>query len=109
MSKKKASTARREARSAPPLGSARCEGWRRTGIFQMGGTGRWEQCKADAIVNLKFKDTQEGGKGKVKILPACKECWSETLGAGIAIIEACPIATNDKLTEAAVSGSQQHK
>lgn len=66
----------------------RCEGWRRTGIFQMGGTGRWEQCKADAVVMLKFKDIQEGGSGKLKTLPACKECWAECLGSGVTILEA---------------------
>ena len=60
----------------------------------MGGTGRWEQCKSGAIVMLKFKDTQEGGKGKVKTLPACKACWAETLRGGITIIEARPIVPN---------------
>jgi len=54
----------------------------------MGGTGLWERCKADAVVMLKFKDTQVGGKGKLKTLPACKECWAETLGTGVTILEA---------------------
>jgi hypothetical protein len=71
----------------------RCEGWRRTGIFQMGGTGRWEQCRADAVAMLKFKDTQDGGGGKVKKLPACKECWAEVLGNGITILEVNALMT----------------
>lgn len=66
----------------------RCEGWHRTGIFQMGGTGRWEQCKNPGIVTLKFKDPDSG---KVKTLPACKGCWSEALDKGIQILEAKPI------------------
>ncbi len=61
----------------------RCEGWRRTGIFQMGGTGRWEQCKADAIVKLKFKNNF----GKIQILPACQECWHECKETGVRIIK----------------------
>ena len=64
----------------------RCEGWRRTGIFQMGGTGKWEQCRSDAIAMLKFKDNQEDGNGKVKILPACKKCWEDCLQSGIEIL-----------------------
>jgi hypothetical protein len=64
----------------------------------MGGTGRWEQCKADAVVKLRFKDTQEGGKGEVKTLPACKECWAEVLGSGITIIEARAIAPNARIS-----------
>lgn len=74
-------------------GSVRCEGWRRTSIFQMGGTGRWEQCKAQGIVRLKFKDADSG---KVKTLPACKECWAECLTSGITIIEARPIVDSDQ-------------
>jgi len=95
-SKKKIERKERVGSSRAAHGSARCEGWRRTGIFQMGGTGQWEQCKADAIVMLKFKDTQEGGKGKVKTLPACKACWVEVMGSGITIIEARQIAPNDQ-------------
>lgn len=66
----------------------RCEGWRRTGIFHMGGTGRWEQCKNPGIVTLKFKDTDSG---KIKTLPACKECWVECISSGVEIIKACSI------------------
>lgn len=69
--------------------SIQCEGWRRTGILQMGGTGRWEQCKSDGIVTLKFKDQDSG---KIKTLPACKECWAECLGNGIVVIESKPIS-----------------
>lgn len=67
---------------------ARCEGWRRTGIFQMGGTGRWEQCNNAGIVMLKFKDADSR---KIKTLPACEGCWAEALARGIRIIEARPL------------------
>lgn len=66
----------------------RCEGWSRTGIFQMGGTGRWEQCKAQGIVRIKFKDSDTG---KVKTLPACEKCWEKCIGNGVKIIAVRPI------------------
>jgi hypothetical protein len=56
--------------------AVRCEGWRRTGIFQMGGTGCWEQCKNDAEFNVTV--TQER---KTKTFPACKVCLKETNAA----------------------------
>lgn len=66
----------------------RCEGWRRTGgVFTLGPV-TWKQCENSGIVTLKFKDAESG---KVKTLPACKECWGECLSAGIKIIETRPI------------------
>lgn len=62
--------------------SARCEGWHRTGIFQLGGTGHWEQCKKSATVVLTLKQD-----GKVKTLPACQTCWDECVKNRIKIIK----------------------
>jgi len=36
---------------------------------------------------IKFRDDQEGGGGKVKTLPACKECCAELMANGIIIVE----------------------
>lgn len=67
-------------------GSVRCEGWRRRGGAFTLGPVTWKQCEAQGIVTLKFKDD----RGKVKTLPACKECWAECLATGVTIIEARP-------------------
>lgn len=65
-----------------------CDGWRRTGIFQMGGTGRWEQCKNPATVRLTVRQ-----EGKTKTFPACKVCWEEaTATKGIEILKAKPLS-----------------
>lgn len=64
----------------------RCEGWRRYGGAFTFGPVKWEQCKNEGIVFIKFKDD-----GKIKTLPACKECWNECLSNGIEIIEVRPI------------------
>jgi hypothetical protein len=74
-----------------PTGSARCEGWRRHGGAFTLGPVTWKQCEAQGIVTLKFKDPESG---KVRTLPACKECWAECLATGVTIIEARPIAPN---------------
>jgi hypothetical protein len=66
----------------------RCEGWRRYGGAFTLGPVHWEQCEAQGIVRLKFKDADTG---KVRTLPACKECWAECLATGVTIIEAKPI------------------
>lgn len=67
--------------------SVRCEGWSRTGGAFTLGPVKWEQCKSDAIVNLKFKQ----GNEPVKTLPACKACWEECFKNGIEIITSTPI------------------
>jgi len=30
----------------------RCQRWSKTGGWQMGGTGRWEQCPNDAVLRI---------------------------------------------------------
>jgi hypothetical protein len=71
-------------KASTALRRVRCEGWRRHGGAFTLGPVTWEQCKNDGIVTLKFKDADTG---KVKTLPACKECWAECLENGIKIIE----------------------
>ncbi len=66
--------------------ATRCEGFRRYGGAFTLGPVHWEQCKANGIVTLKFKDGS-----KVKTLPACQECWNDCLENEIEIIEARPI------------------
>lgn len=78
-------------RFAGAHGSARCEGWRRHGGAFTLGPVTWTQCKNQGIVTLKFQDADSG---KVKTLPACRECWTECLATGVKIIEARPIAPN---------------
>lgn len=67
----------------------RCEGWRRTGIFQTGGgTGRWEQCTNDATVMMKSR--ADGGKATT--LPACDTCVEEARTyKGIEVLSVLPI------------------
>jgi hypothetical protein len=78
-----------EQRYNPPINrKPRCEGWHRTGIFQMGGTGRWEQCESSGIVMLRHKSTETG---KMVTLPACQGCWDECIAGGITIKEAIPL------------------
>jgi hypothetical protein len=52
-----------------------CEGWTRTGIFQMGGTGRWEQCRAKAVYKITFTRAGE----RTKTLPACENCFKKVV------------------------------
>jgi hypothetical protein len=65
----------------------RCEGWRRYGGCFTIGPVKWEQCKNEAIVMLEVE--QE----KVETLPACLDCWNESLKKGIKIISVTPIKT----------------
>lgn len=64
-----------------------CKGWRRTGAFQLGGTGRWEQCKNLATMRLTF--IQEG---KRSTMLACEKCKKEAEGnAAIKVKGAKPL------------------
>lgn len=38
----------------------RCDRWSKTGGFQMGGTGRWEQCPNDATKRVHIKPKHLG-------------------------------------------------
>lgn len=68
--------------------AVRCEGWRRTGIFQLGGTGRWEQCKNMAEFRLTVTQEEE----KTKTFPACSVCRKESeVYPGITIKKVVPI------------------
>lgn len=64
----------------------RCEGQRRFGGAFTLGPVEWEQCKKEGIVMMTFMDD-----GETKTLPACKECWSESIENGIDIIAVVPI------------------
>jgi hypothetical protein len=54
------------------LKKIRCEGWRRYGAFQLGGTG-WNQCKSNSTVTAEFTNPGE----KPKRLPSCDHCLKE--------------------------------
>ncbi len=60
----------------------RCEGWHRTGVFQMGGTGHWEQCSSKATQLLTF--VQEGQK---QTMPSCDRCAKVCVDHGIKILK----------------------
>lgn len=68
--------------------TVRCEGWRRYGGAFTFGPVRWEQCKNDAVVNLKVRQ-----EGEVQEMPGCMECWNEAIenSGKIEILEAKPI------------------
>lgn len=65
---------KREA-TMPRIKMAQCEGWSKTGGFQMGGTGRWEQCKSDAAWSITFQRASE----KKQTLPACESCMKKVI------------------------------
>ena len=53
----------------------RCEGFHKIGgTWSVGGLPVWQQCKNDAIVMLTVVQN-----GKDESLPACNECWKESI------------------------------
>lgn len=71
----------------------RCQGWRRYGGVFTFGPVKWEQCTKRAVIMLTVRQ-----EGKTETLPACKECWNETLLTGIKVLASKPI-TSKKQTQ----------
>jgi len=51
----------------------RCERWSKTGAFQRGGTGRWEQCKNRATMRVHIKRGALGDWRQNQ--PICDSCY----------------------------------
>ena len=63
-----------------------CHCYRRYGSAFTLGPAKWEQCKNESSVMLTFED-----EGKIKILPACSECWKECIQNKVKILEVEPL------------------
>jgi hypothetical protein len=70
----------------------RCQGWvRHGGVFTLGPV-EWRQCKEPGVVELTVK---EEGKKEQRKLPACINCWRQTMvQEGIKIISVVPMETD---------------